>query len=112
MTATRRLLGLATLALGAWLGVQWLAHRTADGVAVDVRPGDVQMIASVDCRFCAEARAWFRAHGVPFGECVIEHDAACADAYRALQAPGTPVLLVRGRRLVGFEPRAIADALR
>ena len=29
----------------------------------------------------------------------------------ALKAPGTPVLLVRGKRLLGFSAQAVADAL-
>ena len=48
---------------------------------------------------------------MPFTECLIERDAACATNYRALLAPGTPVLLVRGERLVGFDPQAVAAAL-
>ncbi|HWH81499.1 MAG TPA: hypothetical protein VNU71_04610, partial [Burkholderiaceae bacterium] len=60
---------------------------------------------------CAAARAWFDAHRVPFTECQIELDAACAEQYRALLAPGTPVMIVRGQRLLGFDARAIAQAL-
>ena len=69
------------------------------------------MIGSVTCVYCAQARAWFDANHVPFTECLIEKDAQCAAAYNALMAPGTPVLVVRGKRLLGFNAQAVADAL-
>ena len=69
------------------------------------------MIASVTCIYCAAARAWFNANSVPFAECFIERDERCAAQYNALMAPGTPVMVVRGKRLVGFSARAVADAL-
>ena len=111
----RSLLGLALLVLvvGALMqGVgEWSRTRLGQQVAADARPGDIHMIASVTCVYCAEARAWFQQNRVPFTECLIERDANCAAQYNALLAPGTPVLLVRGKRLVGFSAQAVADAL-
>ena len=115
MATRRAIVGLVGLAAAAALAMQAAGVRSGDRlgpqVASAARPGDIRMIASVTCVYCAAARAWFGAHGVPFTECLIERDAACADQYRALLAPGTPVLLVRGRRLVGFSAQAVADAL-
>ena len=108
--------GLLVVVVAVWAGVVgagWLAERRASHVAVaQARAGDILMVASVDCRYCAEARAWFRANDLPFSECLIERDAECAATYRSLQAPGTPVLIVRGKRLVGFDARSVAAALR
>ena len=107
-------LGLVVLAMAA--GMQgfsrWNAARLGPQVAALAKPGDIRMISSVTCVYCAAARAWFRANKVPFTECEIERDTQCAAAYNALMAPGTPVLLVRGQRLLGFDARAVADALR
>lgn len=69
------------------------------------------MIGSVTCVYCAQARAWFEANRVPYSECLIERDPACAAQYNALMAPGTPVMIVRGKRLLGFSAQAVADAL-
>ena len=80
-------------------------------VAAAAKPGDIHMIASVTCVYCAAARAWFDENRVSFTECLIERDADCAAKYNALMAPGTPVMLVRGKRLLGFSAQAIADAL-
>jgi hypothetical protein len=52
------------------------------------------------------------AHQVPFTECSIERDRACQADFQATLSPGTPVLLVRGRTLVGFSADRVLDALR
>ena len=89
----------------------WSADRLGREVAALARPGDIQMIASDTCVYCAQARTWFAAHDVPFSECSLEHDEACAARFSALMSPGTPVLLVRGQRQVGFSPQRVAQAL-
>lgn len=113
--ARRSLLGLGVAVLAGAAALQgiggWSRARLGARVAAAARPGDIRMIGSVDCVYCAAARTWFERHRVPFDECLIERDPACAAAYRALLAPGTPVLVVRGRRLLGFDPAAVADAL-
>ena len=116
MSSTRRsLLGLITVVIVGAAAMQgftgWSRERLGAQVAANARPGDIYMIASVTCVYCAAARAWFNENQVPFTECLIERDAACADKYNALMAPGTPVLLVRGKRLLGFSAQAVADAL-
>jgi glutaredoxin len=111
-----RFLPLALLIAASWAGVQllqsWSSERIGREMAANAKAGDIVMLSSVDCPYCKEARAWFKANGVAFGECFIERDAACAAAYQALQAPGTPTLLVRGQRQVGFSAERVAQALR
>ena len=111
----RSLLGLAVVVLVGATAMQgfewWSRERLGAQVAAHARPGDIHMLASVSCAYCADARAWFAENRVPFTECLIERDAECAAKYNALMAPGTPVLLVRDQRLVGFSPQAVADAL-
>ena len=106
---------LAALALAVGAAMQgaawWQRERLGAQLAAAARPGDIHMLASVTCIYCAQARAWFDANRVPFTECLIERDARCAAHYNALMAPGTPVLVVRGQRLLGFNVQAVADAL-
>ncbi len=107
------LLALVLVVAGASEAWQaWSADRLGREVSSLARPGDIQMIASDTCLYCVQARAWFGAHEVPFSECSIERDAACAARFEALLAPGTPVLLVRGRPQVGFSAQRVAEALR
>jgi glutaredoxin len=86
-------------------------QQAGAALAALAKPGDIVMLSSQTCRYCDRARDWFTEHRVPFSECFIEKDAACADSYRAQQAPGTPTLLVRGERQVGFDPGRITQAL-
>ena len=90
----------------------WFADRLGRDVAALAKPGDIEMISSDTCVFCAQARSWFNANQVPFTECSIERDEACAARFRALMSPGTPVLLVRGKPQVGFSPQRVVQALK
>ena len=115
MGTRRSLAGLVAAVVLGTLLVQgtgaWSRARLGAQVAAAARPGDILMIASVTCVYCAQARAWFEANRVPYRECLIERDAACAEKYNALMTPGTPVMFVRGQRLLGFSAQAVADAL-
>ena len=103
------LAALVAVGLTATQGAAWWQRASLGGlVAERAKRGDIHMIASVTCTYCAAARAWFDAHHVAYTECLIERDALCAAKYNALMAPGTPVFLIRGERLVGFDPQAIA----
>lgn len=115
-TSARSLIGLAALVGAAALASAgwsaWQAERLGHRVAQSAQTGDIQMISSLTCAYCKEARAWFAAHEVPVEECFIERDAACAARFEALRAPGTPMLLVRGEPQVGFDPARVASALK
>ncbi len=111
----KSLLGLVLLVLAVSTASQWWAGRQERQIGVQVaalaKPGDIRMLASATCGVCAAARIWFTEYQVPFSECVIENDAACRQAFNALQASGTPVLLVRGKPQLGFSPERLRDAL-
>jgi glutaredoxin len=109
------LLGLALIMLCAWgLSTGW-RHYVEQGqgerVAAAARPGDIHMLASTTCAICHQARAWFTQRGVPFSECLIERDAACAARFQELGGVGTPTFVVRGQRVIGFDRERIAQAL-
>ena len=90
----------------------WTARRLGGEVAAHAAPGDIEMLATASCVYCAQARSWFAAHKVAYAECDLERQAACAAKFQALVSPGTPMLLVRGQRQVGFNPERVAQALR
>jgi glutaredoxin len=111
----RSLIALAALVLAASAGSSWWAARQkgelGQQVAARARPGDIRMLSSTTCSICTAARLWFTEHRVPFSECFIERDAACASEFAATRSPGTPVLLVRGVPQVGFSPQRLRDSL-
>ena len=83
----------------------------AEALRAVARPGDIRMISSVTCIFCTKARQYMTEHRIPFEECLIERDAACLADYKRLGASGTPTLLIRGQRQLGFDPQRITSAL-
>ena len=50
--------------------------------------------------------------GLPFKECLIERDTQCLADYQALGAAGTPTLVVRGHRVVGFDRAQMLEILK
>jgi glutaredoxin len=76
-----------------------------------VQPGDIVMLSSATCGFCTRAREWMTIQNVPFTECFIETDTACARRYVASGGSGTPTMLVRGQVQLGFSAAAVAQAL-
>jgi glutaredoxin len=113
--STRSLLSLLVVMAAVSAGASWWRDHLAQGLGQDIarqaRPGDILMLSSQTCVFCAQARRWLTAQRVPFGECVIELDPACAARYQALGAPGTPVMLVRGQAQLGFSPQQVQNRL-
>jgi len=117
MSSTLRRIAPLALVIGVgWLGLQLIhgvgSERIGREVAASAKPGDILMLSSETCLYCTQARGWLNENKVTFAECFIERDAGCRAAYDALQSPGTPTLLVRGQRQVGFSPERVAQTLR
>ena len=112
----RSLLTVAALVLVVSAATQWWAGRQERAMGAQVaalaQPGDIRMLASETCSICAAARAWFTENRIPFSECLIERDAACKATFEAARAPGTPLMVVRGKLLLGFNPERLREALR
>ncbi|MEW6705877.1 MAG: glutaredoxin domain-containing protein [Pseudomonadota bacterium] len=114
-SSRRSLFSLVLLVLVVSAGVQWWhgarEARLGETLAARVGPGDIHLLTSDTCDICTFARHWLRQHRVPFTECSIERDAQCARDYQATRSPGTPVVLVRGKPQVGFDPERLLAAL-
>jgi glutaredoxin len=69
------------------------------------------------CGACHQAMAYFKKKGITFLEKDIEQDPQAASEMQAklkragLRGGGIPVLDIRGRIMVGFEPHAVEEAL-
>ena len=108
----RSLIVVVALAAGAsWLWRDRVADQDARRLQALARPGDIRMISSETCPWCLAARRWMTQEGIPFQECFIERDAGCRADYEAQGAAGTPTLLVRGQRILGFDRQALTRAL-
>ena len=102
--------GLTALASWAWRG--HVASQDGELLAQRAKPGDIRMISSETCPYCVAARRWMTQQGVPFKECLIERDAQCLADYQALGAAGTPTLVVRGHRVIGFDRARLLEILK
>lgn len=111
----RSLAGLVLLLLLVSGASEWWREHQATALgrqlALASRPGDIEMLSSVNCVFCERARRWMTVHQVPFKECFIERDAVCARRYQALGERGTPTLLVRGQAQLGFSAERVLAGL-
>jgi glutaredoxin len=103
------LLAVVTLSLQAWQDRR--EASLGERIAAAAVPGDLHMISSTTCGICTQARRWFTEHEVAFSECFVDRDATCRAEFERLQAPGTPVILVRGRPQLGFSPQRLAEWL-
>lgn len=101
--------GVAWLAATAWRG--HVAAQDGERLVQHVQPGDIRMISSETCGYCIAARRWMTEQRIPFDECLIERDAQCLADYQALGAVGTPTLLVRGQRVIGFDRARLLQIL-
>jgi glutaredoxin len=103
---------IAAAAYVLLLAIKSHSDEQAGAVLVGLaKPGDIVMLSSETCRYCKSANRFMTERRIPFSECFIERDAACAERYRAHKSPGTPVLLVRGQPQLGFDAAAVAQAL-
>ena len=111
----RSLALLVGLVLATSVAMQWWGHASeraqGERLAALARPGDIRMLSSETCVYCAAARHWMTEHRVRFDECFIERDAQCKALYDATQARGTPTLLVRGRLQIGFDAARLLATL-
>lgn len=104
------LLAVAALAWGG--SAAWRSHVARDdgeALVQRVKPGDIRMISSETCPYCLAARRWMTQQGIPFKECFVERDAQCLADYQALGAMGTPTMVVRGERVIGFDRARIRE---
>ena len=108
----RSLLVVIALAVAAsWAWRSHVASEDGELLAQRVKPGDIRMISSETCGWCTAARRWMQDEGIAFDECFIERDAQCRADYEALGGMGTPTLLVRGQRVLGFDRARIVEIL-
>lgn len=96
----------------AFLLVQYAAPIALRG-GLDYDPsrhGEVVLLGTAGCPWCARVRDYLRAGGVPFRELNVESDPEGARRFAEIGAVAVPVLQVGDVIVRGYDPAAIRAA--
>ncbi|MEO8460503.1 MAG: glutaredoxin domain-containing protein [Dokdonella sp.] len=99
------------LAIGAAVGVGTLMVGGAMAAGTAKASPQVIMYATKTCAYCAKARAYFRSHNVTWEERDIEDSTKIWDEWHDLGGVGTPLILIDGEKLQGFDQTRLDAAL-
>jgi glutaredoxin len=75
------------------------------------KPAPVLLYGTAWCQFCAQTRAHFKAKGIAFVDLDIEKSPAARAEHEKLGGGGVPVVLVGERRIQGYNPAVLDEAL-
>lgn len=78
----------------------------ADGRAGG-EPGRVVMYTRPKCKYCIQARAFFKKHAVSFTEYDITADPQALARYKELNGNGVPLIFIGDKRIPGFSERLL-----
>lgn len=110
------LLAILGYLLGAYGPGLWRAANAAwfavDNDTLLARAGGAPLLISTrDCPWCAQARAWLRAHRINHIDCVVDQLPQGRAILAAAGSDRVPQLILSAQRVYGFDPAAYAVAL-
>jgi glutaredoxin len=115
-------LGMYALILVAGLGVGVAVAKAPALFKKDFVQGDysaylaqhrsqVVLYGTDTCPFCAKARAYFKDKGIAYADLDVGKPGQARDEFKKLGGNGVPLLLIRDRRIEGFNAATIDAAL-
>jgi len=72
----------------------------------------VVMYTDPDCGYCQMARQYFAKHGINYVEYNINASTGHLKEFRRMGGHGTPLIVIDGSKIQGFNARAIEAALK
>lgn len=87
------------------------AAVAADASAQSQSTPDIVMYATQTCGYCAKARTWFKSKNLAWEERDIETSAVANKEWKTLGGQGTPLIVIDGERIHGFDQVRIEAAL-
>lgn len=73
---------------------------------------EVVMYAVPNCGYCRQARQYFAKRDIDYVEYNINESSRYMKEFRRMGGRGTPLILIDGRKIQGFNTRAIESALK
>ncbi len=104
---------LATLTfVAAGLGLATLPIVADANPAAATKPAvQVIMYTTSTCSYCVKARTWFSSRSIHWDERDIETSAAANKEWKQLGGVGTPLILLNGKPIHGFDESRIEAEL-
>jgi|GEM_PF-791035 len=114
MIRTLQRLAPLLILIAAFLLTQqmWKLRLWLNPVHVEVPEGVVELYGTSWCGYCANARRFFDANGIPFADLDIERSPAAEQAFQQLGGRGVPLIRVGDEIIHGFSPDDLRRALR
>ena len=76
------------------------------------KPPRVVIFTARNCAHCDRAKHFLRSRKIAFQERKLDASRSAAAEFQRLGARGVPVILIGGRRIDGFQPERLGEALR
>lgn len=105
------------LLIVAWipLALAGLTERVDQNGVTYFSPGqsvqEVVMYGVPGCGYCRQARRYFADRGIDYIEYNINKSTRRMKEFRRMGGRGTPLILIDGRKIQGFNPQAIEAAM-
>lgn len=74
-------------------------------------PPEIVMFSTRSCKYCEIARGFFAKHNLPYTEHDIELSDKHMQTFQLLGGRGTPLILINGNIIHGFDEQMLRDAL-
>jgi len=72
---------------------------------------NIVMYATQTCGYCVKARSWFKSRNLAWEERDIETSAVANKEWKSLGGQGTPLIVIDGERIHGFDQARIEALL-
>lgn len=106
-----KLLLTVALAAAGW-GLVTLPIATNANATEATKPAaQVIMYSTSTCSYCAKARTWFSSHDVKWDERDVEKSAQANKEWKQLGGMGTPLIVIDGKAIHGFDEARITAGL-
>ena len=80
-------------------------------VLTHANPPDIVMLGTQSCKYCQIAREFFNTQQLPYVEYDIEKSDKHRQMFYLLGGKGTPLIIINGTTIHGFDEWAIRNAL-
>lgn len=90
-------------------GIFFLLGATIQALAV---APPLVVFSSNSCGSCIQLHQYLNQRGIQYKECNIDEDQGCNERFKLFGAPGTPLIVVNGTPILGFDKTELDRVLK